>query len=244
MFILFFLFILGLIIGSFINLVIDRTPREESLLSPRSYCDFCRQPLGIGDLVPIMSFLFLKGKCRYCGAALSWRMPLLELALGFLFVLTGLLKPPGFPLPLFLFFNSLLVGIGISDLHSRLIPDVLVYPGILVAGLWSLIFGLWSRLFLSLALVVFFGFVYLFSKRKALGLGDVKLVGLLGLLLDPLPAFLALDFSIILGAGVALVLLITKKKKFGEAIPLAPFLVMGTLVFIFVGHRVIQITGL
>lgn len=239
-----FLFILGLVAGSFINLVIDRTPREESILFPRSFCDFCKHPLGVGDLVPVMSFLIFKGRCRYCRAALSWRMPLVELVLGSLFVLTGLFKPPEFPLPLLLLFNSLLMGIGISDLHSRLIPDVLVYPGILLAGLWSLIFGLWPRFILSGALMVFFWLIYLFTQGKALGLGDVKLVGFLGLLLNPLPAFLALDFSIILGAVVALVLIITKKKRFGEAIPLAPFLVMGTLVFMFLGNDVIQTVGL
>lgn len=243
MFFLFFLFVLGLVGGSFINLVVDRTPREESIFTPRSFCDFCQHPLRIGDLIPIISFLILKGKCRYCGVTLSWRMPLVELLLGFLFVLTGLVSPSAFPLPFLLLFNSILIGIGISDWHSGSIPDVLVYPGILLAGSWSVIFGLWSRFILAGALVVFFWLIYFFSQGKALGLGDVKLVGFLGLLQNPLPAFLALDFSFILGAIVALGLIITKKKRFGETVPLAPFLIVGTLVFIFIGNDVIRVIG-
>lgn len=237
MILLVFLLSVGLVVGSFLNLVIDRTPSNLSILKPGSCCDQCRHPLSPIDLIPVVGFLYLKGRCCYCQHPISGRMPVVELLTGLVFVLLIMLKPSSLPLPLALFSASLLIGIGFSDLINGLVPDTLVFPGILGLGFWAVISGEWLRLGLGLSLVIFFGLIYLFTGRKGLGLGDVKLVGLLGLILDPFLGILSINLSLIAGGLIALILVITGRKKLGETLPLGSFLALGMLIWLIFGER-------
>lgn len=235
MIISFVLFSLGLVVGSFLNLVIDRTLREESILTPRSFCDFCHHSLAVLDLVPLVSFILLRGRCRYCRHRLAWRLVGVELTTGIVFGLVGFGGPASLPFPLVIFAAAILVGVGFSDLVNGLIPDTLVLPGIVILVLWSLFFGYWSRLIFACGLTLFFWLLYLLTKGKGLGLGDVKLVALVGLIFDPAAGILAVNLSLILAGGLSLLLLVLKKRRFGQTIPLGPFLSAGTLIFLILG---------
>jgi leader peptidase (prepilin peptidase)/N-methyltransferase len=236
------LFILGLAVGSFLNLVIDRTPLEQSIVKPGSYCDHCRHRLSPLDLLPVASFLFLRGKCRYCRRPISARLPLLELFSGLIFVAIGLTRANvPLPLPLSLFAAAILIGSGVSDLINGLIPDVLVIPGLAVFAVWSLFFRSPSQLLFAVLMFSLFSLIYLATRGRGLGFGDVKLALLVGLILRPVLGILALQVALISGGVLALGLLATKRKKLGETIPLGPFLASAALIILLFGEAIINV---
>jgi len=144
-------FVSGLVIGSFLNCVIYRLEKEESFLKGRSYCPNCKHILNWQDLIPVVSFLWLKGQCRYCQKPISWQYPMVELATGLMFLLIFLASRDLAQPDNFLLFNtvylwvltSLLIVIFVYDLRHYIIPDSIVYPGIIIAVLYRL-FGIWN----------------------------------------------------------------------------------------------------
>ncbi len=140
-----FFFIFGLAVGSFLNSVIYRLEKKESIIKIRSHCPYCKKTLSWFELIPIMSFILQKGRCRKCHKQISWQYPLVELATGLLFV--GLYVS-GFTfqdLVFWLFVISCLIVIFVYDLKHYIIPDEIIYPAILVAGIWYLVFGILIR---------------------------------------------------------------------------------------------------
>jgi len=246
-----FFFFLGLIIGSFLNCVIYRLGSGDSFLKGRSFCPHCRRKIFWFDLIPICSFLFLKGKCRHCGKKISLQYPLVELAAGLLFVSIF-----NFQFSIFNFYQFIsliysfiiscfLIIIFVYDLKHYLIPDKVIFPAIATVFLYrffeffnnNLDFQVFiSALFAAVLAASFFLFIFLISKGKWIGFGDVKLAFFLGLFLSWPNILAGLFFSFFFGALTGIFLIILKKKTLKSEVPFAPFLAIGTLLAFFIGE--------
>ena len=254
---LIFIFIFGLIIGSFLNCVAWRMYKEESFLSGKSYCPHCRHSLNFLDLIPVLSYLFLRGKCRYCGKGISVQYPLVELATGLLFVFAYLHFGPVDVLFSFNFFQvffwwimfSFLILIFVFDFKYYIIPDEIIYPSIIISMLWLLYafsFGAIGKMDLVYAVVsalgaaLFFFLIWLFSKGMAMGFGDVKLALLMGLILGFPNIIPALFLGFLFGAIIGSALVLLKKRGFKSEIPFGPFLLLGLIVSLFYGDKIIN----
>src|SRR3972149_7745017 len=186
-----FLFILGLFVGSFLGVLVDRIPRKKSFLTGCSYCDKCKKKLNWYDLIPVVSFFLLKGKCRYCHTRLSLFYPIIEITTGIMFALTyGLLISNFIDLLYFLFIISTLIVIFFTDIKYGIIPDKVLFPAVIVTLFWlflnpkSLIInhilsGVGSFLFLLTVPYLY----YLLTKKMGMGGGDIKFAFLMGLIL-------------------------------------------------------------
>jgi len=244
-----FLF-LGLAVGSFLNVCVDRLPREESILNPPSHCQACHHRLAARDLIPVFSYLWLHGRCRYCQASISRRLLWVELATGgifaFLYWHCGLTPELG----VMAFYAGIFIIIFTVDLEHGLILNKVVYAGMVAALLIALflpqpwITQLKLHGIANFALGGAIGFVILLLiaiiSRGGMGWGDVKLAGLIGLATGFPLVFVALITGAILGGLVAGVLLAMKKKGRKEAIPFGPFLSVATLITLLWGSSILQ----
>lgn len=234
----FFFFILGLFVGSFLCLTADRIIRDETFLKGRSYCEYCKHTLSFWDLFPVASFLFMGGKCRYCQKKLSWRYPFSEVTTGVVFVLTYMaIGISSFPQLLFyLFVVSALLVILLSDVQYGIIPDKIVYPLFLFILLFRVLTGehMYATFFLSsLGSGVFFLLLFLLTKGKGMGFGDVKFSFVIGFLLGFPATVYALYIAFLTGAFVSLILILWRRKQIKSTIPFGPFLVVGTMIVLF-----------
>lgn len=262
-----FIFIFGLIVGSFLNSVVYRLENGQSFIKGRSYCPNCEHSLNWLDLVPVFSFLILRGRCRYCREKISFQYPLIETITGVLFLLIFKFYLSGFGkfsdfffqsqflfylvqflslIFLFIIF-SLLIVIFVYDLKHYLIPDQIVYLGIIVSFFYDLRYFLFnqsdnfkSAIFSALGASLFFLFIVLISKEKWMGAGDVKLAFLMGLLLGFPNILPALFLSFFIGAIIGLGLVFFHKKKLKSEIPFGPFLIIGTFLSFFWGEAIID----
>lgn len=237
---------LGLCVGSFLNVVIDwSVGKRRSLFTPPSYCDHCKHQLGFWDLIPVFSFVFLRGKCRYCGKKIPLQYPLVELTTGFSFALSSYIL---YPIPYTLFLFSVFIVIFVTDLRYGLIPDRVILPATAIALPYSLFListrggsasGGNNSLLAALLIAGSFFALYLFTQGRGLGLGDVKLGFFLGLTLGFPYAILAVWAAFVLGGMAAVVLLVLRRKKMKDEIPLGPFLVMGSVITMFFGKTIL-----
>lgn len=230
----------GLVLGSFGNVVVYRWPRQISLIFPNSFCPACKIGIKFYDNIPVLSYLILKGKCRFCKAPISPRYPLVELACGVLAYL--LFKMLGLSIDLagFFLFCLGLLALSLIDLETELIPNIITLP---LAGL-GLIFSFFSDEVgpgdSVLGVLAGAGFFFLISVgykalrgREGLGFGDVKLMGMIGAFLGwqgLLPTILIGSFS---GLVAALALFLLKGWKYADPIPFGPFLSLGAVVSLF-----------
>ncbi len=240
------IFIIGIIIGSFLNVCIHRIPKNESIVYPSSHCTYCSTPLKWYDLVPIISYLSLRGKCRYCGGKISPQYPLVELLNGLIYLLVFYY----FGLSLgFVFYSlvlSTLIVVSFIDYYEQIIPDGLLLITLASAVLFKLInyfiykvpIAIWSDLFGFLAGGISFLLIALVSKG-AMGGGDIKLIALLGFILGLKKTLLNILLSFMIGAIISLFLLITKEKGRKDAIPFGPFINIGFLISLIWGDSII-----
>ena len=245
-----FLFLFGLVVGSFLNSVIYRLDTGESIIKSRSHCPYCKKTLSWLELIPLMSFIFQRGKCRHCKKPISWQYPLVELATGILFALYCWYFYPNILLSIFYFLISgFLIVIFVYDLKHYIIPDQIIYPAIIVAGIWYLVSGIFIRdtsyeildTFLSAILAsAFFLAIILISRGKWMGIGDAKLAFLMGLILGWPKILAALFLAFLIGAAISVILLALKKKTLKSEIPFGPFLSLATVIAIFWGDILIN----
>jgi leader peptidase (prepilin peptidase)/N-methyltransferase len=239
----------GLAFGSFLNVVIYRVPRHESIVSPRSRCPKCATPLLERDNIPLLSWIVLRGRCRQCREPISPRYPTIEAATSALFA--GCAARLGFnwSLPATLIFVTALLALASIDLELMILPKTIVYTSLfLVMGLFALDAGVtneWGH-FLSgaacaLGWFALFYFINAISPR-ALGFGDVRLALLLGFELGWFGwryALLGFFTSNVLGAVVGTVLLATKRLRREQPVPFGVFLAMGSAVALFAGPEIL-----
>jgi leader peptidase (prepilin peptidase) / N-methyltransferase len=241
--------LLGLVIGSFLNVLVHRLPRGESLVSPPSRCPECSRRIRPLENVPLVSWCALRGRCAGCARPISVRYPLIELATGALFVLVSLRFGLVPELGAFLVLAAALVAISAIDIEHRLIPKRIVWPAFAAGALFFLgaaaADGLWRQavragIGAAAAFAVLFT-IHLISPR-GMGFGDVRLAGLLGLHLGWLGwGHVGLGlFAGFLAGGVAGVVALLAGRSRRSALPFGPFLAFGTLATVLVGNPVVE----
>jgi len=243
-----YIFLFGLVVGSFLNSIIYRLKTGESFLGGRSHCPNCKHHLSWRDLIPIFSFLILKGKCRYCHQKISCQYPLVELATGILFILIIHYSPPNLLVTGYrLLITSLLIIIFVYDLKHYIIPDKVIYPAIVLTLIFNFKFLILNQplIFKNAALsalgaAIFFLLIFLISRGKWLGFGDVKLAFFMGLFLGFPNILAALFFAYLVGAIIGIGLILIGKKTLKSEVPFGPFLVFGTLIALFFGNIIID----
>ena len=247
-FFLILFFVLGAAIGSFLNVVINRLTQGESLLG-RSYCDHCRATLVAVDLIPIISFVGLRARCRFCKKRISWQYPAVEAICGILFVLSFYIladqaKLTLAALLLYFFLVSILVVVAAVDVLYSLIPTSLVFLAALVTLFYNYFFLDSSEFVVSVisALVLSISFlsIVFVTRGRGMGSGDVPLAFLIGLVLGWPGSFVAIFLAFVTGGLISVVLLLAGAKKIGQPVPFAPFLVFGTLSALFFGRQIIE----
>ncbi len=254
--------IYGLIVGSFLNVVVGRLQEKRSIVYGRSSCDSCKHELGWFDLVPVFSWLFLRGKCRYCKTHISAQYPMVELVTGILFAISyTVLKPVHFEgwfnFVIWLYLLSSLIVLAVYDWLWMLLPNSVLLPAIVIAFEWVLIkfwyfngpvAALTGPILAAVIAGLIFSLMAMIARGRLLGFGDVKLVLLMGLLLGLRRTALGLFLAFNLAAIISLILMALRKKTRKDYIAFGPFLVMGTIIAYLYGTPIItwymQITGL
>ena len=240
-------FILGAIIGSFLNVCICRLPKEESIVRPGSHCPQCKNPIRSYDNIPLLSYALLRGKCRHCGQPISLQYPIVEgitaLSSWILFVKFG----PSLSYLFFFSFVAALIVITVIDLYHQIIPDVISLPGIGVGLLGSLVpvhlpfFDSLLGLLLGGGSLFVVATVYQWLfKREGMGGGDVKLLAMIGAFLGWKAVILTILLSSFIGSLVGISIMLVKGKDFKYAIPFGPFLSLGAVISLFYGEEVIR----
>lgn len=234
---------LGLVLGSFLNVVAHRLPPGQSLLLPRSRCPACAVPILLRDNLPVVSFLLLRGRCRSCRARISWRYPLVEILTAVVVATAPLGGEPATAIA-WILFGSLLLVLGVTDWERMVLPDALTLPGAALglllaiprtgldlgtsllgafvgAGLLLLLRGLWLR----------------FRRVEALGWGDIKMLLMIGAFLGPGPTLGAVTLASALGLAAAAPLLLAGRIRRDTPLPFGSLLAIGAGVFWFVTAR-------
>jgi len=233
--------VFGLLIGSFLNVVIYRLPEGISIVTPPSRCPSCANRIAWYDNIPILSWLILRGKCRNCGHPIAWRYPLVEGLNGLLWAAAALrFGDPWVALMMAMLFSSLVV-LTFIDLDHMILPNVITYPGIVVAAIapWLTDWIEWQQCLLGILIgggvPAFIRWLYgVIRKQEGMGLGDIKLLGMLGGFLGPMGAIWALMAGSIAGSVIAIGIMAATKGEKGRMIPFGPFLALGALIVLLV----------
>lgn len=232
--------ILGLIIGSFLNVLIYRLPRRESVVWPGSHCTSCAHKLNALDLVPVLSYVMLKGRCRYCGDKIAWRYPLVELlnAAGFMLIC----QQGGLSIKSLAgcILTAVLIVVAFTDLDEGIIPDYITYPSMLI----GLLMSPWTGGFKNAALgmVVYAGIFFLIAliSRGGMGGGDVKLGGVIGAFVGWPGTGLAMIIASLLGGVWAAALLLRGKADRKTAVKFGPFMSLAAFVVFNYGQAILN----
>ncbi|KPK25158.1 MAG: peptidase A24 [Nitrospira bacterium SG8_3] len=245
-----FSFLFGLIVGSFLNVCIHRIPEGKSIVHPRSSCPHCGTRIKFYDNIPLVSYAILLGKCRSCRHSISIRYPIVEMLTGLLS--TALLLRYGLGPQYFLFFafSAALIIVSFVDLNYKIIPNVISLPGILVGLAATSVFRLNGLSWMDslIGIVVGGGSLYLIGLifkwlrgKEGMGLGDVKLLAMIGAWMG----YLALPYIVLISSLTGAIIgggsLLLTRRRFSETIPYGPFLVLGTLVYLFFGTELRQL---
>lgn len=233
---------MGAVIGSFLNVVITRLPRKESLVAPASRCQACRTPIRWFDNVPLLSYLWLKGRCRACGSPIGWRYPVVEGVTGAVFALSLLHFGPTLALLPALVLLSALVAITAIDLKHQLIPDMITLPGVVAGFLVSLVIPRVS--WVDSLVGIFIGggvfFLIILVSGGGMGGGDMKLAAMMGAFLGWKLALVALFVGVLSGGLVAVILLASGRRTRKDPVPFGPFLALGAAVSLFLGEGLLR----
>lgn len=242
------IFLFSFFIGSFLGVLVDRVARDEKFLLGRSYCEHCHHPLSWQDLVPVFSYLFLGGRCRYCQAKIPFWLPAIELSTAGAFALVvwqswGL---AWWVVLLRLVIAFFLLVIFFADLKYQLVYEGIIYLALGASFLYQLVtagglVGLTNPLLSSLVTGLFFYGLYLLTGKKGLGLGDVQIGFLMGLLLGWPRIIVALYLAFLTGAAVGIILMIAGLAKFKTKVPFGPFLVLATFISWFWGETLFNL---
>jgi leader peptidase (prepilin peptidase)/N-methyltransferase len=242
--------VLGLVIGSFLNVCIYRVPRELSIVSPPSSCPKCNSPIKPWDNIPVISYLLLAGKCRKCGERISVRYPSVELLNGLLYVAVIFQFGIGWHTPLLFALVSAMVVITFIDLDFQIIPDAITLPGMII-GLAASHFIMpdpflkYSQLgFVNSVIGLLAGgvsfYVIAVLSRGGMGGGDVKMMAMVGSFMGWKGVFLTTLVGSLAGSVIGIGLMVFKGKGRKTKIPFGPFLAAGSLITLFLGRMILN----
>ena len=243
--------------GSFVSVLTYRIPRDEQWIRGHSACPACHHPLGVLDLIPLLSYIFLRGRCRYCGTRIGVRYPLVEVATGLLFVGVGWALGPTVAALQYAVMTVLALAVGLIDFETGLVPDALVLPGAVIGVLFAVAGG-WRSVLLSLAgaavsaglfalVVVASGWYYRHKFKGSadapeggMGWGDVTFGGMIGAFLGLRLTLAFLPLAFIIGACAGLGLMALSKRKGEDAMPFGPSMALGAYIAALAGNTLIQ----
>lgn len=239
---LFISFILGTIIGSFLNVCIYRLPRKESVVSPLSHCRSCDSRIAWYDNVPIVSWLILRGNCRRCGSPISIEYPIVEFITGLIYLFTYIRYGQSPYLVIYLLLFSAFLVIAVIDFEQKIIPDMITLPGIAVGITASFFLNYITPKASIIGLLVGGGLFFLIAilSRGGMGGGDIKLMAMIGTFIGWLGVIVTTMIGSMLGAIVGIALMIMRKKGRKSQIPFGPFLVLGATIYILWGGYIIR----
>jgi leader peptidase (prepilin peptidase) / N-methyltransferase len=243
-------FVIGLCVGSFLNVVIYRVPRRESVVRPRSHCPACDVPIADRDNIPVVSWVLLRGRCRSCGAGISVRYPLVELGTAILFVAAAVRLGATWQLPAFCVFFASLLAISVIDLDHYIIPNRVIYPTLAVTIPLLVVAaaadGSWGHL-RNAAIGGVAGFAVLLAIHVAvprgMGFGDVRLAGVIGMMLGWLGLrylFLGLFLAFLLASVIGVALIVARLRSRKDAVPFGPFMAMGAVLAVLWGRAILD----
>jgi leader peptidase (prepilin peptidase)/N-methyltransferase len=242
--------LVGLAVGSFLNVCIERLPKGESVVRPASRCPTCAAPLRWVENIPLVSYLLLRGRCRHCGARISWRYPVVEALTGSLVLLSLLRVGPGLRWLALAVLLCALVVVTFIDLDHQIIPHAITLPGIPLGILASVITGEPLPRDAAAGALIGAGLVYLIAvyadvawQRESMGGGDVNLLAMIGAFLGWRGALLSFFIGVVAGAVVSVALLAVGRLSRKDRIPFGPFLALGAVVAVFAGDEVISWYG-
>jgi leader peptidase (prepilin peptidase)/N-methyltransferase len=232
--------VMGLIVGSFLNVVISRTKLGSSFAKGRSRCLHCKHRLGVWDLIPLLSFIFLLGRCRYCGKRISVQYPLVELITSLVFVGFALNNTNIWEVLLLWAISSVFIVIAVYDLKHFLILDKFTFFGFALVVVYAFIKdALLSGLLGAAIISGFFLFQYFISKGRWIGFGDVKFGLLMGMVTGFPLAILSLFMGYVSGALVGIALIGLKKKHLSSRLPFGTFLAFATIFALLYGQEIL-----
>lgn len=251
-----FVFIFGTIIGSFLNVCIFRIPLEQSIAFPPSHCMNCGKRLKWYDMFPIISWLILRGKCRFCGSKISYRYPLVEFATGIIFLAIYLKYGLAFQTIKFCVFASLIIVIGLIDMDTTDVYTSTIIFGIISAAFLIIIGYVLFKINLSVRISVFnyilggaigAGFILFIMllacivfKTQGMGSGDIEICLVCGLFLGTKNVIFMLFLSVLIGGIIGILLILLGKKKKTDYIPFGPFIALSSIISIIFGQGIIN----
>ncbi|MDD2371019.1 MAG: prepilin peptidase [Firmicutes bacterium] len=235
-------FIFGLVIGSFLNVLVYRVPKKISIIKGRSYCPSCNHKILDRDLVPVLSYILLGGKCRHCGSKISLRYPIVELSTGLMAL--GIVFVKGIFLEALVIFalGVILLAISLIDIETMTIPDSLIIAIIPLVILIAWVTGdwnIWGRIIGALIISVPM-YISLYFVKDGFGGGDIKLFAVLGLFLGWENMLLTILISSVLGAVIGIIMTKSKKENIsGKHIPFGPYICFGAMIAALFGNAII-----
>ena len=238
--------VLGLLVGSFLNVVIYRLPRGQSLVSPPSTCPGCATRIRALDNIPVLSWILLGGKCHKCRAPISVQYPIVELTTGLLFLLVAWITPVGPLLASRLLLVVILVVLFGIDLHHQILPNVITLPGIAIGFLFSLVAPPgWIDSLIGIALggSILYGIAaayYAVRREEGLGMGDVKMLAMIGAFLGWKAVLVTLILSSFAGALVGIGIIALSRGNMRLALPFGTFLSLGAIAAMIVGEPLVE----
>ncbi|MFC2177090.1 prepilin peptidase [Actinomycetota bacterium] len=242
--------LLGLAVGSYVNVVAYRVPLHRSVVSPRSACPHCDHPLGWRDNIPLVSWVILRGRCRHCRARISIRYPIVEGVTAALFTATVVVIGAQWVLPAYLWFVGVTVALTLTDLDHKLIPNRILFPssiaGAILLGVGALIDGeaaSFGRALLGATAYFVSLLVVALIAKGGFGFGDVKLAWFLGLYAAYLgwgELLVAIFMPFAIGGVASILLLVTRIKGRKDAIPFGPYMVIGAYLAVVAGQQIVD----
>jgi len=238
-----FVFFFGTCIGSFLNVVVYRLNHNLSPLKGRSFCPKCKKKILWRDNIPLFSFIFLRGRCRFCHSPISWQYPLVELGTGAItYIVYRISYLAGGDILFtiyYLLITYALIAVFVSDFRYQTIPDEVIYPAILISLLYTIRYMPYAIL-VGIGASLFFLALVMATRGQGMGMGDAKLAGLMGLVLGFPRIIVAMILAFLTGAIIGVILILLGKKRFKEHIPFGPFLTSATWISLFWGQIIWQ----
>ncbi|HHW56715.1 MAG TPA: prepilin peptidase [Clostridia bacterium] len=236
------IFLFGTIIGSFLNVVIYRTPRKESIVYPPSHCPKCEHELNAIDLMPILSYILLKGRCRYCKEKISIRYPVVETLTGILFLIIYYKFGLDFKAFSYIFLASLLISISFIDMEHKIIPNKIIIAGFIGGIIFRMLMYNYGFMDYIIGLLLGGGILLLISLISGgeMGGGDIKLMALIGLFVGWKLTIVTLFLSVVIGALAGAILVALKIKGRKDYISFAPYISLAWLISILYGYEILN----